>query len=147
MLSENYIIVIQDNWSTYDDEMKKIITDNSDILFDLSKSTDYDNIADDVKFGKRVILFNYVYKKEQNDFLNKHNFKTRILTAANYKNICFEKFIPYKKYTTIHDETNGIVDDLHTSKIGHQELASDLIKLIEKDIKKTNINNVKKPLL
>lgn len=140
MLSEDYIIVIQDEWSNFDDEMKKIITDNADILFDLAKSQNYDNIVDDVKSRKRVILFNYVNAKEQNEFLTKYNFKTRMINSTNYKKLCFENFIPHKKYTTIFDETNGAVDDLHTSKIGHQELASDLINLIQADIKKINID-------
>jgi hypothetical protein len=148
MLNEDYIIVVEGEWSSYDSEMKNIIKDNSDILFDLSRSTNYDNIVEDVKSGKRVILFNYVYSEKQNEFLQKYNFKTRALNSKNYKKLCFEKFIPYKKYTTIFQETNGVVNDLHTSKIGHQELATDLINLIEKDIKKTNIkNNVKKSLL
>ena len=40
-------------------------------------------------------------------------------------------FIPYKKYTTLKDETNNVVDDLHTSEIGHKELFNDLIKNIK----------------
>ena len=139
MLGENYIIVIQDMWNNFDDEMKKTITDNADILFDLAKSQDYDSIVDDVKSGKKVILFNYLGTKEQNTFLTKYNLKTRMINPTNYKKLCFENFIPYKKYTTIFEETNGSVDDLHTSKIGHQQLAFDLISLIQVDIKKTSI--------
>lgn len=139
MLGEDYIIVIQDEWDNFDDEMKKIITNNADILFDLAKSQNYDNIVDDVKSGKRVILFNYLGTKEQNIFLTKYNYKTRMINSINYKKLCFENFIPYKKYTTIFEETNGAVDDLHTSKIGHQQLASDLINLIKVDIKKIPI--------
>ena len=89
MLGENYVIVIQYEWDKFDDEMKKIITDNADILFDLTKSQNYDSIVDDVKSGKRVILFNYLGTKEQNTFLTKYNFKTRMINPTNYKKLCF----------------------------------------------------------
>ncbi len=148
MLNDEYIIIASENWGTYETNYQKIIKENADIFFDLGASTNYDNIINDVKSGKRVILYNYTHKPEQNEFLTKYKFKARHLSPINYKNLCFENFIPHKKYTTILQETNNAIDDLHTSKIGHQELAKDLIEIIEKDIVKIKkIKNVKKPLL
>jgi hypothetical protein len=148
MLTKDYIIIVTDYWELYPKEYQKIIEDNADVLFDLNKSNNYPNIADDVKSGKKVVLKNFINSKNQIDFLTKNKFKSRFLSPKNYKKECFDNFIPYKKYTTISQETNNVVDDLHTSKIGHQELATDLIALIENDLKNsTKITYDKKRLL
>ena len=148
MLEEEYIIVAMGEYHYYDKEYQKVIMNNADVFFDMNKSKPYDNIVDDVKSGKRVILYNYCEKPEQIEFLSKYKFKTRYLFSENYKKRCFEKFITYKKYNTILEETNNAIDDLHTSKTGHQELAHDLIKLIDIDIKSTKKQNeTKKSLL
>jgi hypothetical protein len=57
--------------------------------------------------------------------------RTKIYHHNNFKKECYNQFIPFKKYKTIKDETNNIVDDLHTSELGHKELSNDLIKNIK----------------
>jgi len=39
--------------------------------------------------------------------------------------------IPYQKYSLIKDETNGGVMDGHTGKLGHEQLAEQLMNMIE----------------
>ena len=77
MLTKDYILIITDSWSGYKKEFQKIIEDNSDILFDLNQSTTYDNIVEDVKSGKRVVLKNFTNTSNQIEFLNKYKFKSR----------------------------------------------------------------------
>ena len=52
----------------------------------------------------------------------------------------YNELIPFKKYTTIEQETKGVINDLHYSEIGHQDFAKDLMKEIRKTDNKNKRN-------
>ena len=56
--------------------------------------------------------------------------------TTNHKEKCYELMIPFVKYSSIEDETNGKVKDLHIGEEGHRELTKTLISLIEKSLNK-----------
>ena len=49
----------------------------------------------------------------------------------DHKAECYKLMIPYKKYETIYEETNGLVNDLHYGEKGSIDLGNDLIKHID----------------
>ncbi len=61
------------------------------------------------------------------DFISEKKIRKRIYHHDDYKKLCYNLFIPYKRYLTIDVETNGAVDDCHTSHLGHRQLTKDLI--------------------
>ena len=63
--------------------------------------------------------------------MREKNIRTKLYHHENHKKLCYNLFIPYRKYLTIKDETNDVVDNLHTSHLGHRQLANDLIKNIK----------------
>ena len=65
----------------------------------------------------------------------RETFNFEYYNTINYKNLCYNNFIPWKQYQTISEETNGIVDDLHYSEKGHMDLANDLLVEINKSLK------------
>jgi len=149
MLNDKHIIVVKDDFNQYEVNYREIILDNAEILYDFSKNINDYNIHEDFKKTNKIIIINFNESNHQHlNYLTKNNLKVRYLTPTDYKKTCYEKFIPYKKYNTIYEETNGAVDDLHTSRTGHQELAKDLLMYIESDIKQgNNKKNVKISLL
>ena len=46
-----------------------------------------------------------------------------------------EKLVPFKKYETITESTNGEVDDLHYSEKGQSDLAFDFVDMLNQKIK------------
>ena len=49
-----------------------------------------------------------------------------------YESKFYEQLIPFKKYKTVREETNGDIDDFHYGEMGHKELADDLLVVIKK---------------
>jgi S-adenosylmethionine:tRNA-ribosyltransferase-isomerase (queuine synthetase) len=47
-----------------------------------------------------------------------------------FENNFYDLLIPYKKYKTVKEETNGDVDDFHYGEHAHAELAEDLLKFL-----------------
>lgn len=132
MLEDKNLCLYFSNWSYAEDELKRIIIDNSDIIVDFSKEVDLDNMYRNLQEGKRVTIINVNDLSEEiRNFMKEKNIRTKLYQHENYKKICYNLFIPYRKYLTIKDETNGIVDNLHTSHLGHRQLANDLIKNIK----------------
>jgi hypothetical protein len=119
-----------------DEELKNIIIKNNDIIYDFRFDVNLNELKDSILSGKRVTIINVdKFSKELIEFFQINGLRTKLFKHNNYKKECFNSFFTQKKYTTIFHETNGIVDDLHTSEIGHQELAEDLIKKITNDDK------------
>lgn len=49
-----------------------------------------------------------------------------------YENKFYDLLLPFKKYKSVKEETNGDVDDFHYGEVGHIELANDLMVEIKK---------------
>jgi hypothetical protein len=49
-----------------------------------------------------------------------------------YEKQFFDLLLPFKKYKTVRDETNGDIDDFHYGEVGHLDLANDLLVEIKK---------------
>ena len=115
------------NWVNTEEKIKNVIINNCDYLVDLNKDVDIDNLKIKVLEGKKIIFINseLCHENIRNRVLNE--FRIKLYDSKNYKKECFDMMIPHKRYNRIYDETNGAVDDLHTSKIGHVQLSKDLL--------------------
>jgi len=131
MLEDKNLCLFFTDWNLAENELKRIITDNSDLIIDFTKDVDLDNWYKNLQEGKRITVINANrISKEVIDFMMEKNIRTKLYHHENHKKLCYKLFIPFRKYDTIKDETNGMIDDLHTGQIGHQKLFEDLIKNI-----------------
>ncbi len=131
MLEDKNLCLFFTDWNLAENELKRIITDNSDLIIDFTKDVDLDNWYKNLQEGKRITVINANrISKEVTDFMMEKNIRTKLYHHENHKKLCYKLFIPFRKYDTIKDETNGMIDDLHTGQIGHQKLFEDLIKNI-----------------
>jgi hypothetical protein len=122
------------NWVDTEEKIKNVIIDNCDYLVDLSGDVDIDDLKIKSNEGKKIIFINSNQCDEniRNSVFNE--FRIKFYDSKNYKKECFDLMIPHKRYNRIYDETNGTVDDLHTSKNGHIQLSEDLLEQIKKPI-------------
>jgi hypothetical protein len=132
MIDDNKNCIDIGDWRNVEDELKEIIKKCSDVIIDFSsQNLNYEQILKTLDENKRVTIINTNFAVQHREFITK-NIRSKHLNTINYKKECYKNFISYKKYNTITDETNGEVEDLHYSEIGHKELFEDLIKEIEK---------------
>ena len=132
MLDDKNLCIFLTNWKESDQELKNLIEMESDLIIDFSKNVDLDVMFKSMMEGKRVTIINGSdLPHEVRKFMEDKKIRTKIYHHNNFKKECYNQFIPFKKYKTIKDETNNIVDDLHTSELGHKELSNDLIKNIK----------------
>jgi hypothetical protein len=57
---------------------------------------------------------------------------TKEIDTNVYESKFYDLLLPFKKYKTVRDETNGDVDDFHYGEVGHLDLANDLLDKIKK---------------
>lgn len=132
MLDDKKLCIFFTNWDRADEELKNLIKKESDLIVDFKQSVDLNHMYNSIQEGKRVVMINANDLNEEiRNFMSEKGIRTKIYHEVNYKKECYNKFIPFKKYTTIKEETNNNVDDLHTSEKGHHELFQDLIKNIK----------------
>ena len=132
MLEDNKLCIFFTNWNLADEELKNLITKESDLIVDFSSSVDLNYMYESISAGKRVTIINgNDLSDDVRNFMLEKGIRTKLYHNNNFKKECYSKFIPFRKYTNIKDETNSAVDDLHTSEIGHKELTEDLIKNIK----------------
>jgi hypothetical protein len=132
MLDDKNLCIFLTSWKESDQELKNLIEMESDLIIDFSKNVDLNEMFKSMMEGKRVIIINgNDLSYEVRKFMEDKKIRTKIYHHNNFKKECYNQFIPFKKYKTIKDETNNIVDDLHTSELGHKELSNDLIKNIK----------------
>lgn len=118
------------NWRDTDVKMKEVITNNCDYIVDLKTEVDLVEIKKLADNGKKIAVINIEYGTPENIRFVHNDLNIHHYGSFNHKKECYSRMIPYKKYSLIKDETNGMVMDGHTGKIGHQELAQQLIDLI-----------------
>ena len=123
-------IMIADTWKNIDIDVKNAVARSCDYLFDLINPINIDEIKSLVNQNKKVFLVNReICPLSTYGEINKH-FNTVIYNTKNHKKECFKLMIPYLKYETINEETNGIVNDIHYSRNGHVELSKTFIEII-----------------
>jgi hypothetical protein len=131
MINDNRNCIDVGNWDNVDDELKEIIRKTSDTIIDFSRNLNYDEILKILDNNKKVTIINTNLAHNHRVFMSK-NIRSKHLNTTNFKKECYKKFIPYKNYNSITEETNGKVDDLHYSEIGHLDLYNDILKELEK---------------
>ena len=112
--------------------MKEFIDVSIDTLNDITinRSThsiywdeliDYINIIN--KSSKESSIFHWTWVEP-----------TKEIETNIYESKFYQLLLPFKKYKTVREETNGKVDDFHYGEVGHSELANDLLIEIKKII-------------
>jgi hypothetical protein len=136
MINDNKNCIDIGNWDDVDDELKNIVKNCSDVIIDFSRPINYKEVLEILNANKKVTIINTNLATHHRKFLSE-NIRSKHLNTINHKKECFKKFISYKKYNTITQETDGKVDDLHYGEIGHQDLFKDILKELEKMYGKT----------
>lgn len=137
MLEDKQLCIFVNRYDKADEELKKIIQENADILYNLSTDVDLEKMLSEINDGKKIILYSSDnLNPEMSNFIKNNNIRLRHFDVTNHKKECYKQMIPFKKYSTIEDETNGKVKDLHIGEEGHRELTKTLISLIEKSLSK-----------
>ena len=132
MLEDKNLCIFLTNWSKSEQGLKNLIEKESDLIVDFSKNVNLDEMYKSMMEGKRTTIINgNDLSDEVRKFMIDKKIRTKIYHHDNFKKECYNQFISFKKYRTIKDETSNVVDDLHTSELGHRELANDLIKNIK----------------
>jgi hypothetical protein len=132
MMEDNKLCIFFTNWNGAEEELKNIIINESDLIIDFKKEVDLNLMYKVISEGKKVTIINgNDLSDEIRNFMIEKGIRTKLYHETNYKKECYSKFIPYKKYITIKEETNNRVDDLHTSEKGHIQLFNDLIQNIK----------------
>lgn len=146
MIEDKQLCIFVGGYHLVDNKLKNIIDDNADKLYDLSEENDLQKIVNEINDGKKIILHCPVPTKPDNvNFLKNNNIRMRHFDATNHKKECYKLMIPFKKYSSIEEETNGIVNDLHIGEEGHKDLTNTFIRLIENVfLKNTKNNNLNK---
>jgi hypothetical protein len=107
------------------EHMKELIDIPSKSLFDLTlnrsnNSIYFDELSDYIK----------VIKESKPNCKILHWTWVEPLFKDSYENNFYGLLIPYKKYKTVKEETNGEVNDFHYGEEAHLELANDLLKFL-----------------
>jgi hypothetical protein len=124
-------VMMARSWKNIDIDVKNAIGRSCDLLLDLAKPFDMDEIKSLVNSGKRVFGVNIELAPLNILGPFYQTFNCSEYNTINHKKECFKLFIPYYNYETINEETNGNIPDIHYSRNGHKELANTFIELLE----------------
>jgi hypothetical protein len=143
MLEDKQLCISVGGYHLANEKLKFIIKKNADVLYDFTKEVDLEKMLSTINEGKKVIITGpYNSKPEILKFIKDNNIRIKHFDTTDYKQKCYELMIPFIKYSSIENETNGAVKDLHIGEEGHRELTKTLISLIEKSINKPSPRNV-----
>lgn len=144
MIEDKQLCIFVNNYDNTDKNLIEIINNNADKIYDLSKHVDLDNMLSEINQGKKIIVHSFpMSNPEVQKFIKDNKIRLRHLDTTNYKEECYKLMIPFKKYSSIQDETNGKVKDLHIGENGHRELTKTFISLIESHLSKPEVRNIK----
>jgi hypothetical protein len=119
------------NWRDTDEKIKEVVNNNCDYVVDLKTDVDLVEMKRLADSGKKIAIVNIEYTSPENQRFTHNEFNIKHFGSKNYKKECFNQMIPYQKYSLIKDETNGGVMDGHTGRMGHIQLANQLMNMIE----------------
>jgi hypothetical protein len=90
-----------------------------------SYSVYYDELCDYIKIINHTCRNNKVIHWTWVEPTN-----TILTDEKQYEKKYFNLLVPFKKYPTVREETNGEVNDFHYGEVGHKNLAEDLLKFL-----------------
>jgi hypothetical protein len=135
-LTDNKRCLMIQNWVTTTNETRDCIKSKVDYLIDISsdENIDIEDIKTKLNNNKKMAFYDSGLNVDKLKLLQ-DNFSFEHFYSTDYKSNCFFRFaIKDKKYSTIVEETNGEVDDLHYGEKGHMDLAEDLYLIINRDL-------------
>lgn len=138
---KNGLIMIGYNWYLGSEYLKKSVYSSADYVFKSSelRMEDLDRLSELKRDGKIVFI---ISDGSDIEIIPKiHDIGAFPYNSGSIAKEFYSELIPFKKYTTIEQETKGSVKDLHYSEIGHKEFAEDLLTEIKK-VHKTNKRNL-----
>jgi hypothetical protein len=137
MMEDKQLCILIGGYDDMEEKLKLIVDKNADVLYDLIKNIDLEKMLSEINEGKKIIVHGLNQSKpEVLKFIKDNNIRMKFFDTTNHKEKCYELMIPFRKYSSIEDETKGAVKDLHIGEGGHRELTKTFISLIEQSIKK-----------
>lgn len=130
----NLALYVKEDWDEVSDYHKDLIKRETDLIYDVFKNLDINSIRTNFNLGKKIVLVNVEKLNPSDQQMIHKNFNFEYYHATDYKKLCFNNFIPWKKYQTIIEETDGAIYDFHYSEKGHMDLANDLLSEINKSV-------------
>lgn len=124
-------VMMAKSYKNLDIDVRNAIGRSCDVLLDMAKPFDIEEIKSIVNEGKRVFGVNVELCPLSNLGPFYNTFRCVEYNTTNHKKECFKLFIPHYGYETIREETNGNIPDIHYSRNGHKELSNTFIDLIE----------------
>jgi hypothetical protein len=129
-------ILLVSQFTNLRENMKKYICDfGGEFLYnghDLKYKDFEENgkIYEFIKQKKCIVIINIENTPKLNEYISSKYDVIDIHNNDDYIQNYYEMLIPFKKYETIKDETNGIIDDLHYSENGHINMSFDMLNFI-----------------
>jgi len=137
MIEDKQLCIHVGGYHYMEEKLKSIVNKNADVLYDLQTNIDLEKMLSEINEGKKIIIHGmFQSKPEVLKFIKDNNIRLKFFDTTNHKEKCYELMIPFRKYSSIEDETKGAVKDLHIGEEGHRELTKTFISLIEQSIKK-----------
>jgi len=137
MIEDKQLCIYVEGYHYMEEKLKSIVDKNADVLYDIEKNIDLEKILSEINEGKKIIIHGMFHSKpEVLKFFKDNNIRMKFFDTTNHKKECYKLMIPFRKYSSIEDETKGAVKDLHIGEEGHRELTKTFISLIEQSIKK-----------
>lgn len=134
---KNGLIMIGYDWHLGSEYLKKSVYSSADYVFKSSElgMDDLNRLRKLKDDGKIVFI---IFDGSEIEIIPKiYDIGAFPYNSGSLVKEFYGELIPFKKYTTIEQETKGSVKDLHYSEIGHQDFAKDLME----EIKKTDNKN------
>ncbi len=137
MMEDKQLCIHAAGYPYMEKKLRSIVDKNADVLYDLQKNIDLEKMLSEINEGKKIIIHGmFQNKPEVLKFIKDNNIRLKFFDSTNHKEKCYELMIPFRKYSSIEDETKGAVKDLHIGEEGHRELTKTIISLIEQSINK-----------
>jgi hypothetical protein len=137
MIEDRELCIFVNGYTRASEEIKILLEKNADKIYDLSTNVDLEKMLSEIREGKKIIIHSMGDSNtEPHKFIKNSNIRLRHFDVINHKEQCYKLMIPFKKYSSIEDETNGAVKDLHIGEEGHRDLTNTFISLIEKSFAK-----------
>jgi hypothetical protein len=136
----NGSILIGRDWQFSSESFKRSIKESADYVYKASEIRTEEDI-DNLKKLKAQNKIVFIIENPKEGIIPKlYDIGAYPYYAGSHAKKFYDELIEFKKYTTIEQETKGVVKDLHYSEMGHKEFAEDLILEIEKSYKKNKRN-------
>lgn len=117
-------------WKNANDKTKEMVKEYANLVVDIEQNNNVDEIKEFISEGKKVYFVNVDDNFELVKEYITDPLKINWLDVTDHFLILQKEMLPYKEYQTIYMETGGVVKDMHYSENGHNNLAKDLLVII-----------------